>query len=190
MDSNNDWRDHVNASAIPGILKPTNDREAVIMRTLSPGAYTAIVSGINNESGIGIVEVIEIEDTGLTRLANIATRGFVGADDQVLIAGIIISGTDNKTVLIRAKGPSLAELGVSGVLSDPQITLYSGASIIDDNDDWQSYARADDIPTELQPSQKLEAVIYTELSPGAYTAIVSGVDGATGVGIVEVFEVQ
>jgi hypothetical protein len=190
IDSNDDFQDHENANQIPTDLIPTNTRESVIVTTLAPGAYTAIVSGVNNEEGIGIVEVFEAEDTGETRMVNIATRGFIGTGDNVLIGGLVITGTGTKKLVIRAKGPSLSSQGVDGALANPQMFLFSGADVIDSNDDWQSHERADDIPANLQPTSELESVISTNLSPGAYTVIVQGVDGGTGIGIVEVFEVE
>lgn len=111
--------------------------------------------------------------------------------DGVLIGGFIISGDTDKTVLIRARGPSLADFGVVGVLQDPTISLkrVTGA-FVDGNDSWEAHARADEIATHLQPTDPLEAAIVATLEPGAYTPIVSGVSGGTGVGIIEVFELD
>ncbi|MFT5209557.1 MAG: hypothetical protein ACI9CE_001279 [Flavobacterium sp.] len=147
IDSNDDWQDHENMSQVPASLSPGNSQESVIVRSLSPGAYTAIVTGINSEEGIGLIEVFELSDTGETRLINIATREFVG-------------------------------------------TLFSGATIINSNNDWQEHADAGKIPTNLIPTEDAEAVLYKELSAGAYTAIVTGVGDSTGVAIVEVFEIE
>jgi hypothetical protein len=190
IDSNDDYQDHANVAQIPTDLIPTDSRESVIVTTLAPGAYTAIVNGVNDEEGIGIVEVFELEDTGETRVINIATRGFIGTGDNVLIGGLIITGTGTKKLVIRAKGPSLSAQGVSGTIANPQMFLFLGPDVIDNNDDWQSHARAAEVPDNLQPDDALESVIFTELSPGAYTVIVQGVDGGTGIGIVEVFEIQ
>ncbi|MFT5134779.1 MAG: polyhydroxybutyrate depolymerase [Gammaproteobacteria bacterium] len=190
INSNDDWELHENMNLVPDNLKPTNSSEAVIVTTLAPGAYTVIVNGVNNEEGIGIIEVFELDDTGSTRIVNIATRGFVGTNDNVLIAGLIVTGTGAGKVIIRAKGPSLTSLGVAGVLADPKITLLQGSTAIDSNDNWQDHAEVTNIPNNLKPDNDLEAAIYKELAPGAYTAIVEGVGGATGVGIVEVFAVQ
>ncbi|MFT6753486.1 MAG: hypothetical protein ACJA2O_003681, partial [Candidatus Azotimanducaceae bacterium] len=124
-----------------------------------------------------------------TRLGNIATRGFVGTGDAVMIGGLVISGDENMTLLIRAKGPSLTAQGVDGALVNPEIILLSGSDVIDSNTDWKLHDRFDEIPEELKPTDDLEAALITELAPGAYTAIVTGTGGTTGVGIVEVFEV-
>jgi hypothetical protein len=188
--SNDDWEDDENVALLPDNLKPTNNLASVLVRTLVPGAYTAIVNGKNSGTGIGIVEVFEIDDTGVTRLQNIATRGFVGIGDQVLIGGLVIAGTSNKTLVIRAKGPSLTALGVDGAILDPQLLLLSGSTLINSNDNWQDHDRVAEIPESLKPTEDREAVIYTDLAPGAYTAIVNGVDDSTGVGIIEVFEID
>jgi len=190
IDSNDDWQDHANMNLIPANLLPTNSAEAVIVRTLDPGAYTAIVLGVNDEEGIGLVEVFELEDTGVNRLENIATRAFVGTGDNVLIGGLVISGTQNKKLVIRAKGPSLEAANVAGFLADPEMIVLSGTEVIESNNNWQDHPLNDLIPESLRPGEALEAAIYAELAPGAYTVIVSGVGGTTGIGIFEVFEIQ
>jgi hypothetical protein len=120
------------------------------------------------------------------RLINISTRGFVGTGDNVLIGGFIIEGSST-TVLIRVPGPSLAALGVSGVLLDPTVELFSGQTRIAFNDNWQTDPGAQQIPAVLRPSDSREAALFVTLAPGAYTVIVRGVGGATGVTLVEVF---
>jgi len=190
IDSNNDWQSHPNINLIPGNLRPSDDREAVIAITLSPGAYTAIVSGEGGSEGIGLVEVFERDDSGETRLVNIATRGFVGTGDDVLIGGFVITGTQKKKILLNAKGPSLADAGVNDVLADPEIFLFSGATIIAQNNNWQDQANANEIPESLRPSNSLEASILIELEPGAYTAIVAGVGQGTGISLIEAFEIE
>ncbi|XOV89502.1 MAG: M12 family metallo-peptidase [Pseudomonadota bacterium] len=192
IDSNDNWETHAGVDLIPEDLKPTAyPNEAVIATTLAPGAYTAIVGGKDGTTGIGLVEIFEVTDTGVTRLQNIATRGFVDTGDGVLIGGLVISGTEPKKVVIRAKGPSLTEQGVPGALANPRLAIFSGASVIKTNDSWDSEDNLDKekIPLDLRPTNSLEATVYMELAPGAYTAIVDGSDGGTGVGIVEVFEV-
>jgi len=190
IDQNDDWEGHPNMNLIPQNLMPSDSRESVMVKTLVPGAYTAIVTGVNGEEGIGLIEVFELSDTGETRLINIATRGFVGTGDSVMIAGLVISGTGFEKVVLRAKGPSLTALGVNGALLDPQLILFSGTTIIDSNDNWQDHPDMSKIPENLRPVDDLESVIYKELAPGAYTAIVIGTANATGVAIVEVFEIE
>jgi len=186
IDSNDDWQSHANAGQVPASLAPTNAKESAILTTLSPGAYTAIVFGVGNTSGVAIVEVFEI-DLPEVPLINIATRARVETGDNVMIAGLIIQGDAPKTVLLTARGPSLAAAGVPDTLADPKIQLYSGATEIDNNDDWQTRANSGSIPESQKPPNPKEAAILTTLAPGAYTVIVSGVGGQTGIAIVEVF---
>ena len=131
-------------------------------------------------------------------LTNISTRGLVQTGDNVMIGGFIIGGDTPKRVLVRAIGPSLAAFGVPGVLADPTLQLFSGPTAIAENNDWQTPlplcgpacgTAADITATGLAPGAPLEAALLITLDPGAYTAIVSGVGGTTGVGLVEVFEV-
>ncbi len=187
LDSNNDWGSATNALAISATgLAPASPLESAILTTLPPGAYTAIVSGVGSTTGIAIVEVLEI-DNPASPLSNISTRGLVQTVNNVLIGGFIISGTAPKTVLIRARGPSLAAFGVTGVVANPKMDLYSGSTVIASNDDWGSATNAAAITaTGLAPSNPQESAILTTLAPGAYTVIVRGVAGSTGVGIVEV----
>jgi hypothetical protein len=126
-----------------------------------------------------------------TTLANIATRGRVETGDNVMIAGFIIGGSTAKTVLIRARGPSMVAQGVPGLLANPVLNLYSGASVIASNDNWVNAANWSDIQaTGMAPTDASEAAILISLSPGPYTAIVTGNGGASGIGIVEVLEID
>jgi hypothetical protein len=183
-------------------LAPTASLEAALHITLPPGPYTAIVSGFGGATGVGLVEVFEVDADSPSRLVNISTRSRVELGDNVMIAGLIIGGSTPKTVLVRAIGPSLAALGVPGALADPVLRLFAGQTAIAENDDWQNQSDptcgnsghtcgtpADITATGLAPSASLEAAILITLPPGPYTAIVSGFGGATGVGLVEVFEV-
>ena len=185
--SNNDWNGATNAAQIQATgLAPTNALESAILTTLSPGAYTAIVRGLGGSNGVGIVEVMAI-DNPASPLINFSTRGQVQTGDNVMIGGFIISGSTPKTVLIRARGPSMAAYGVPGLLADPVVDLYSGSTVIASNDDWNDATNAAQIQaTGLAPTDALESAILITLNPGAYTAIVHGFNGSTGVGIVEV----
>ena len=174
-------------------LKPTNDKEAVIAITLAPGAYTAIVRGVRGTTGIGLFEAFEVDEAGDARLINISTRGYVGVGNDVLIGGLIISGDTDKTVTIRARGPSMAEVDpnlAGALLEDPYVQLFSGATLIAQNDDWALDEGVDELRSDLRPTSTEEAAITTTLAPGAYTAIVRGVNQSAGIGIVEVFELQ
>ncbi|XOV89504.1 MAG: peptidylprolyl isomerase [Pseudomonadota bacterium] len=189
IDFNDNWQDHPGADQIPESIRPGNALDAAIAVTLAPGNYTAIVDGVGGSLGVGIVEIFEVSATGETRLQNIATRGFVGTGDNVMIAGVIIAGTEPKAVVIRAKGPSLEGQGVPNSLANPELRIFSGATSIEYNDNWQAHQNNVLIPVDLKPTDANEAAIYTVLPPGAYTAIVSGVGNTSGVGLVEVFEI-
>jgi hypothetical protein len=186
---NDNWQTASNAAAIQLTgLAPASPLESAILATLAPGAYTAVVSGVGSTSGVGIVEVFEADHPEYP-LINISTRGQVQTGNNVMIGGIIIQGDASKTVLIRAVGPNLANFGVTGVLQNPKLQLYnSGGTVIAENDNWETASNAADIQlTGLAPASPFEAAILITLPPGAYTAIVSGSDGGSGVGIIEVF---
>jgi Tol biopolymer transport system component len=182
-------------------LAPSAPLEAALLITLAPGPYTAIVSGVGGTTGVGLVEVFEVDADPSARLVNISTRALVQTGDNVMIGGFIIGGTTAKTVLVRAIGPSLAAFGVPGALANPSVRLFSGQTAIARNDDWQVTdplcassghtcgTPADIAATGLPPSQPAESALLITLAPGPYTAIVSGVGGTTGVGLVEVFDV-
>jgi hypothetical protein len=188
--TNDNWGSASNASAITATGKaPTNAFESAILTTLAPGAYTAVVSGVNNGVGVGIIEVFEIDGPQIP-LANISTRGQVQTGNNVMIGGFVIDGTAPQTVLIRARGPSMIPAGVTNALADPTMSLVSQATglVIATNDNWGSASNASAISaTGLAPTNAFESAILTTLDPGAYTVVVSGVNGGTGVGIVEVF---
>lgn len=127
--------------------------------------------------------------TTIPRLVNVATRGPVRTGDEVLIGGFIIQGDSPQTVVVRARGPSLAQAGVANVLANPFLQLYSGQTQIAVNDDWQAASNAAELSASgYAPASPLESAILVTLQPGAYTAIITGAGGATGVGIVEVFK--
>jgi len=147
---------------------------------------------------VGLVEVYDLNQTAASRLANISTRGFVGTGGDVMIGGFIVgSGNGAGKVLIRAIGPSLANFGVAGVLSDPMVSLRnSNGTEIASDDDWSLAVNGDDFhrrsiqETGLAPANDHESAILTTLPNGSYTAIVSGYNGGTGVGLVEVYNLQ
>jgi hypothetical protein len=184
---NDNWGAAPNAAQVQALgLQPGDPVESAILATLSPGAYTTIVNGLGNGTGIGIVEVYEV-DTPLSPLVGISTRGRVQTGDSVLIAGFIVTGDSAKLVVVRARGPTL---GVPGALADPTLTLVpsSGPSVT--NDDWQTAANYLQLQASgFAPGNNKESAILITLAPGAYTAIVSGVGGTTGVAIVEVYQV-
>jgi hypothetical protein len=185
------WRDsqenEVKATTIP----PRNDYESAIVRMLSPGAYTAILAGRGATTGVGIVEVYDLDGTVNSKLANIATRGFVDKGDSVLIGGTIILGSGTTNVLFRAIGPSLGDVGITNFLQDPTLELHDGqGAIIAVNDNWQDTQAAEIQATGIPPSKPAEAAILRQLSPGAYTAVVRGKNNGTGVGLIEAYQIN
>ena len=182
-------------------LAPSNPKESVVIVTLGPGAFTAIVRGAGNTTGTGLVEVYQLDNGGMTtwsstddgaKLINLSTRGQVLAGEQVMIAGMIVQGNTSKKVAVRAIGPSLSNAGVSGALQNPVLNLYdSNGTAISSNDDWQVGQQAADIAQPgLAPQNSKEAAIVAMLAPGNYTAIVSGFNDTTGVGLVEVYDLD
>jgi hypothetical protein len=193
LQSNNDWKDTQRIEIEATGLQPSNDFESAIVRTLTPGAYTAVVRGNGNTSGIGVVEAYDLNQTANSKLANIATRGFVEAGDNVMIGGFIIGPATGSTarVVVRAIGPSLTAFGITGALQDPTVDLKdaNGTTLLSNND-WQQGQPVDIQQLNLAPTDPRESALVTTLAPGAYTAIVGGVGNTTGVGLVEVYHVQ
>jgi hypothetical protein len=189
--SNDNWRSTQEAAIIATGVPPTNDDESALVETLAPGAYTTIVSGVNGGTGVGLVEVYDLDQTLNSKLANISTRGFVGTDDNVLIGGFIVLGDNSISTLIRAIGPSLTSLGVSNALQDPELELHDqqGALIVS-NDDWKSDQESEIEATGIPPTEDAESAIIMSLTPGNYTAIVSGKSNTTGVALVEIYQLD
>jgi hypothetical protein len=193
LTTNDDWQQHPNASLLQlAGYAPSNALEAGMLVTLQPGAYTAMVQGAGGGKGVSVVAVYEV-DAETTPLINISTRGRVGTGSDVMIGGFIITGSGPQTVAIVATGPSLAPFGIVNPLANPTITLVrsSDQAVIDSNDDWGTHANASLLQSAgFAPSNSLEAGIYTTLPPGAYTAIVQGVGGGTGVAVIGVYKVN
>ncbi|MGE5096466.1 MAG: matrixin family metalloprotease [Betaproteobacteria bacterium] len=187
---NDDWGASANAAQIAASgFAPSDALEAAVMMTLAPGAYTAIVSGTGGSTGVGIVEVYEVDHPEIP-LTGISTRGQVLTANDVMIGGFVIQGSTAQTVVVRARGPSLAAQGVAGALANPTLQLVraSDNTTVAINDDWGTAANAAQLSASgYAPTDARESAILVTLSPGAYTAIVSGAGGTTGVGIVEVY---
>ncbi|MEO5718705.1 MAG: putative Ig domain-containing protein [Chthoniobacterales bacterium] len=191
--SNDDWRDTPNRAEIPNGFGPGDSRESVIVMTLPPGSYTVIEAGKNNGAGVGLIEIYDLDAAGDSMLVNISTRGLVQTESEVMIGGLILGdGTAGSTIVVRAIGPSLFNAGVSNALADPTLELRDGnGELVRDNDNWRDNADQANQLTAigLAPENNLESAIVASLPPGAYTAIVAGKVGATGVALVEVYNV-
>jgi hypothetical protein len=192
--SNDNWRDTQQAEIQASGLAPADDRESAIIQTLSTGTYTAILRGKDGAGGIGLIEGYDLDQTANSILANISTRGFVGTGENVMIGGLIVGGNASggvNVVIARAIGPSLSNAGIQNVLQDPTLELRdTNGGLIDFNDNWKDRQEAVIENQNLAPGDDRESAMLEVLPPGAYTAIVSGKDGGTGVGLVEFFNVQ
>lgn len=168
---------------------PSDDREPAILATLAPGNYSAIVRGKNNSTGIGVVEAYDLDQTANSKLANIASRGFLDTGDDAVIAGFIIAQGESAKLIVRAIGPSLSNVGVTGALQDPTLDLRDGnGTRIVFNNDWQETQKQEIIDTGIPPSDTRESAIVRTLTPGNYTAIVRGNLNTTGIAVVEVYD--
>jgi arylsulfate sulfotransferase len=188
--TNDNWQSDPNHFVVESNgLTPANLAESATAQTLAPGAYTVMVRGKDPTSGIGLVELYDLSPLSNSKLGNMSTRGSVGTVDNVLISGFIVGDVDSATVVVRALGPSLASYGVSGVLSDPTLTIYdSSGTAIATNDNWQDNVNAIDIQKNgLAPPNPSESALVLRLPGGAYTAIVRGANGGTGIGLAEVY---
>jgi hypothetical protein len=156
---------------------------------LAPGAYTVIVKGKDLATGIGLVELYDLSPLSNSELKNMSTRGPVGPGDDALISGFIVGDVGNTTVVVRALGPSLGRFGVSGVLSDPTLTIYdSTGTVIASNDNWRDDVNAIDVQRNaLSPPNERESALVLHPPAGAYTAVVRGANGGTGIALAEVY---
>ncbi|PZR75005.1 MAG: hypothetical protein DLM73_06415 [Chthoniobacterales bacterium] len=190
---NDNWKDDQRSQIEGGIFQPLDDRESVIFATLAPGAYTATLSGKLQTTGIGEVEVYDNDQEADSQLANISTRGFVQTGDNVMIGGFQLGGgSNNLQIAVRGIGPSLSQFGLSNLLANPVLELRdSNGAVLAANDDWQSDpVSAGNLTAKgLGLQDPKESGIFTSLPPGAFTAILTGASGGTGIGLVEIYNV-
>jgi uncharacterized delta-60 repeat protein len=190
--TNDNWNDSLTRQQIiDSGLAPSNDLESALWGVINPGAYTVVVRGKNDATGLGLFEVYDLDPAANSKLANLSTRGFVGTGDDVMIGGTIIVGTDPARVIVRAIGPSLTNFGVPNSLGDPILELFDGnGGLIATNDNWRDAQAAEITATGLAPSNDRESAIVRNLAPGNYTAIVRGSANTTGVGLIEVYDLD
>ena len=186
---NNNWKEAPNQQEIfDTTIAPSDDLESAVLTTLEPGAYTAVVSGVNGGTGVGLVEAYDLDLNANSKLANIATRGLVQTGDNVMIGGFIVVGPVAQKLVVRAIGSSLP---IENKLSDPLLELYdANGDLVAANDNWRSDQEADIAATGIPPTDDLESAVLTTVQPAAYTAIVRGANDATGVGLVEVYAID
>jgi len=205
---NEDWVDtptmRATADRVGAFQLAPGSRDAALIVTLAPGAYTAEVVA-NGGDGVALIEVYDVEATQAgTQLINLSTRGFVDTGDAVLVAGFVISGDAPKRVLVRGIGPALSGFGVNGALADAVLKIYSGTTVVAQNDDWgtpqsvagaaapasaaEISAAASSVAAFALPNGSKDAAVVVTLPPGAYSAVVSGAGTGTGAGLIEVYE--
>ncbi len=205
MDSNDDWfrTGEENMEALRAAARQSgafalreDAHDGALLANLAPGSYTAQVVGLSNTTGVGLVEIYELGVPSAERFVNLSSRAFVGTGANILIPGLVLSGQAPRRLLFRAVGPGLAELGVAGVLADPIMKVFRGTEVIAQNDNWGEQPNA----AQLAPAMAAvgafplkagsrDAVLLLDLPPGSYTVQVAGVNGATGIALVEIYEV-
>ncbi len=207
--TNNDWQTTILGGIITGSQvsdiqnsghAPTEASESAIIANLQPGNYTAILRGVNNTTGVALVEVYDLTPGASSSLGNVSTRSFVQTGSNVMIGGFIVQGNGPKRVIIRALGPELTQFGVLNALANPRLELHNGSgALIGSNDNWQTTIVGGIITgsqvTDIQnsghaPTDASESAIIANLQPGNYTAIVNGVSNTTGVALVEVYDLN
>jgi hypothetical protein len=184
--SNDNWVDAGNKQEMSDSgIAPTSNLESAILTSLSPGAYSAIVRGFSDATGVGLVEVYDLDQAASSKLAQISTRGFVQAGDNAMFGGFFVANGSQK-VIIRAIGPST---GLAGALQDPTLELHDGnGAVITANDNWvDSPDKQAIIDSTVPPTRDLESAIVGTLAPGPYTAIVRGSGDSIGIALVEVY---
>jgi len=181
-------------------LAPQDPRESAIIADLPAGNYTAIVRGVDNMTGVALVEVYDLSGGTDSILSNISTRSFVQTGDNVMIGGFIVAGTESKRVIVRAIGPELTQHGVPNTLNNPTLELHDNTgALIASNDNWLHTIVGGIITSDqtqairnsgYAPGDGRESAIIAELPAGNYTAIVRGVNDTTGVALVEVYDLD
>jgi N-acetylneuraminic acid mutarotase/D-arabinose 5-phosphate isomerase GutQ len=204
---NDNWQTTIIGGSIPSNqasaiqssgYAPGEARECAMIVNLAAGNYTAIVRGVNNTTGVALVEVYDLSSDASSILANISTRAFAETDANVMIGGFIVQGTGTKQVIVRAIGPKLAQYGVPSAMANPTLELHDGTgAVIARNDNWQTTIIGGSITSDqagaiqssgYAPGDARECAMIVNLAAGNYTAIVRGVNNTTGVALVEVYD--
>jgi hypothetical protein len=191
--ANNNWKDTQQSVIAATNLAPSDDRESAIVATLAPGSYTAIARGAANSTGVCLLEVYDLDPNADSRIGNVSARGYVDVGDNILIGGAILgSGNGGVNVIVaRALGPSLSQFSVQNALQDPVLELHNQqGTLLDSNDNWKDGNAQALIDNGYAPSDDREAAIFALLPPGAYTAVVRGKNGTTGVALVEFYNLR
>ncbi len=189
---NDNWRDGQRDELSSAGIAPSDAAESALLRTLPPGSYTASVTGQGGATGVGLLEVYDIDPLSPACLLNISTRGTVGREDEVMIGGFIMRGSGGlRRVMVRALGPSLASHGVPGALSDPTLEIRdSNGAILAANNNWRETQETEILASTIAPENDSESAVILSLQPGPYTAILHGADGGVGVGLLEAYRLE
>jgi hypothetical protein len=192
--SNDNWESSQQTEIENSGLQPQNEAESAIIATLPATVHTAIVRGKDNSTGIGVVEVYDLDQLADSQFANISARGVVEPADNVMIGGFIPGGgSASLRVLLRALGPSLSQFGVPNPLADPTLELRDGnGALVASNDDWRDDPNQETLidQTGIPPSNDAESAIVATIPPALHTAIVAGKGSATGVALVEAYHLE
>lgn len=195
--SNDNWMTDQQTEIQASGFAPGDSREPAIVRTLAPGAYTAVVRGVNATSGAALLEVHDLAPLSGSLITNISTRGVVGTNSNVMIGGFIVgaglgaNGDGSSEVLIRALGPELTNFGITDALQDPKMELYDGnGSLLLANDNWKDSQQAAIQATGLAPGDDREPAILTTLIQGNWTAILRSKNNTTGVALIELYRIH
>ena len=192
--ANDNWKDAQQADIQAIGLAPQDDKEAALIATLTPGNYTAVVSGKNGGTGVALAEAYDVDQAADSRLANISTRAPIGTGSDVLIGGFITGHGNGATrIVVRALGPSLRQFDIADPLPNPKLELHDiNGALLASNDNWQDDAAQAALITSygLAPSDSLESAVAISLPPGSYTAIVADKNSQTGIGLVEIYDLQ
>ncbi len=192
--TNDNWRSSQQDEIVATGLAPGDDRDSALIATLGTGTYTAIVRGANNSTGVALVEVYDLDaDPPTARLGNIATRGHILTDNNVMIGGFIIRGDVPKRVILRVRGPSLNLNGApfAGRLMDPTLELHDGSgALMALNDSWRSAQQAEIHASTFAPTDDREPAIVATLAPGSYTFVARGLNNTTGIALIEMYDLD
>jgi hypothetical protein len=192
--TNDNWRDDSaqEAAILATGIAPASNLESAIDTTLNPGAYTVVLRGKNDAAGVALIEIYDLSQAVSAKLANISTRAFVSTGDNIVIAGFTLGNhSGDGEIVVRGLGPSLTAAGVANALADPMLELRdgNGALLVTDNNWADNPGQAAELTSSgLAPASNLESAIAASLPPGAYTALLSGMNGSAGIGLVEVYD--
>ena len=190
---NDNWREGTPDLVEGTPFQPPDDRESVIVESLQPDAYTVVLSGKSQATGLGLVEIYDRNQSTNAVLANISTRGYVQTGDNVMIGGFTLGGsTLDSRIAIRGIGPSLSQFGLANVLADPTLELHdSNGTTLISNDNWEDdpVSASQLILHHLAPQDFRESGIFASMPPGAFTAILAGKNGGVGIALVEIYNI-